>query len=284
MIMKVLVEHRTTYTYGQAVSFSPHVIRLFPRSAPHIRIASQTLNVSADANTMPGLDIYDNIINTVFLPRETKSFSAETRLVLEIDEFNPFNFLVASHALFCPFTYQSAESAILSPFLEPQEAPITLPFFEMPKQPEPTVETLIAITQAVHKNIEYERRDEGEARSAHETLKEKRGACRDTAVLMAEYLRQQKIATRIVSGYLCEFDVRESKRRAEGSLHAWTEAFIPGAGWLGLDGTNGILCNENFVPLAAGLRPQDISPLSGLYYHDSDVESEMKTELNLSLM
>jgi len=201
--MKVLVTHHTTYTYDKPVSFSPHVIRLYPRSVPHIRVISQTLNVSVEANAMPGLDIYDNIISTIFLPQATEKVAVNTRIVLEIHEFNPFNFLVASHALFCPFQYTPAELNILSPFLQPQEEPLDFPFYSMPKQPEPTVETLVAITQALHRNLEYERRDEGEARTAHETLKAGSGACRDTAVLLAEYLRQQKIAARVVSGYLC---------------------------------------------------------------------------------
>ncbi len=279
--MRVRAIHHTVYHYEKPVSFSPHTVRLHPRPAPHLEVRSQTLEVKPSGNLMPGLDLHGNIVTTIFIPEATLEFGAMTRLELDVRPFNPFNFLVADHALTSPFRYEPDEQRGLAAYLAPLEPLLTLPFFTMPNGPEPTVETLVAITQAMHDHIAYERRDEGDARSAHATVAARSGACRDTAVLLAEYLRQQGVAARIVSGYLCEFDVEEAKRVAQGALHAWTEAYLPGAGWIGLDGTNGVLCNENFIPLAAGLVPDDISPLSGRYYHAHAVGSRMTTELSL---
>ena len=137
--------------------------------------------------------------------------------------------------------------------------------------------TLVELTRTLHQTISYERREEGTAQSPAETLRRQRGACRDIAVLLAEMLRDLGLAARVVSGYLAG----GKDSRAEGSLHAWTEVFLPGAGWIGLDPTNGIFCNDNFIPAAVGLRPADITPISGSFYHRDRVPAEMKGRLEL---
>ncbi len=137
----------------------------------------------------------------------------------------------------------------------------------------------MGLNQALHEGIAYERREEGAALLPQETLLHGRGACRDVAVLMAETLRSAGLAARLVSGYLREGDAQT--RRAEGSLHAWTEVYLPGAGWVGMDGTNGIFCNHNFVAAAVGLRPADVTPISGAYFHTAEAGSEMTFRLEL---
>ena len=92
-------------------------------------------------------------------------------------------------------------------------------------------------------------------------------------MLLAETLRAAGLAARLVSGYLRETDPKS--RRAEGSLHAWTEVYLPGAGWVGMDGTNGVFSNHNFIAAAVGLRPGDITPIDGKYFYAGDVPSTM---------
>jgi transglutaminase-like putative cysteine protease len=98
-------------------------------------------------------------------------------------------------------------------------------------------------------------------------------------VLLAEILREAGLAARLVSGYLREADAES--RRAEGSLHAWTEVFLPGAGWVGMDATNGVFCNHNFIAAAVGIRPEQITPIVGRYYHERKVAAEMTSRLEL---
>ena len=98
-------------------------------------------------------------------------------------------------------------------------------------------------------------------------------------MLLAELLRQMGLAARLTSGYLRESD--SETKRAEGSLHAWTEVFLPGAGWIGLDATNGVLSNHNFIAAAVGLTPADITPIDGVYFHDTRVPTEMTSKLEL---
>jgi transglutaminase-like putative cysteine protease len=97
--------------------------------------------------------------------------------------------------------------------------------------------------------------------------------------LLAEILRQTGLAARLASGYLRESD--SETKRAEGSLHAWTEVFLPGAGWIGMDATNGVLANHNFIAAAAGLSPADITPIAGTYYHPTSVPAQMTSKLRL---
>jgi transglutaminase-like putative cysteine protease len=141
------------------------------------------------------------------------------------------------------------------------------------------VETLVDLNKRLHECIGYERREQGVALSPVETLRRKRGACRDVAVLAAEMLRQMGLAARLTSGYLRESD--SATKRAEGSLHAWTEVFLPGAGWVGLDATNGVFCNHNFIGAAVGLVPADITPISGAFYHPERIPVQMTSKLEL---
>jgi transglutaminase-like putative cysteine protease len=98
-------------------------------------------------------------------------------------------------------------------------------------------------------------------------------------VLLAEILRGLGLAARIVSGYLREAD--DTIHRAERSLHAWTEVFLPGAGWIGLDPTNGIFCDHNFIAAAVGLRPAHVTPISGNFYHYERVPAQMMSRVEL---
>ena len=141
---------------------------------------------------------------------------------------------------------------------------------------------LVELTKAFRENLQYERRDTGRARPPAETLEGGIGACRDFAVLQAAVLRDNLgLPSRLVSGYVFEEGVATSEKRAEGAMHAWVEVFLPGAGWLGLDPTNGIFCDERHLATAVGLTPADITPIGGAYYGKEKVESEMTASVNL---
>ena len=130
-------------------------------------------------------------------------------------------------------------------------------------------------------HIAYERREEGSAQAPAETLRRSAGACRDTARLLAAALRELGLAARLVSGYLWEPDDSPSPRRAEGAFHAWTEAYLPGAGWVGLDGTNGVWCGPSFIACAAGLSPADITPVLGSYFANAPVTAKMSASVHI---
>ena len=135
------------------------------------------------------------------------------------------------------------------------------------------------LNERLHECVGYERREEGPARSPAETLHLGKGACRDVALLLATILREIGLAARLTSGYLREADAKS--RRAEGSLHAWTEVYLPGAGWIGMDPTNGIFCNHNFIAAAVGIESADVTPIDGSYYQRAPTKAKMTSRLEL---
>ncbi len=169
---------------------------------------------------------------------------------------------------------------MLAPFLKPQspDASTSLPFWKPEKKP--LVSALMELNEEIRKNIQYERRDEGVARDPAETLALGTGSCRDYSWILADTLRANGVAARLASGYLCEFG--EEEKRAEGALHAWVEAYLPGAGWVGMDPTNGTLTNHNHITAAVGLLPGDISPVAGSYYNKTRVASTMDAALEMT--
>jgi len=169
---------------------------------------------------------------------------------------------------------------VLAPYREISR-PVVLPFWKPGPYPVPTLSVLIELNNALHKNLAYERREEGAAREPEETLRLGSGACRDFSVLLASTLRTHGFAARLASGYLCEFGA--GQKVAEGALHAWTEVYLPGAGWVGIDPTNGVFCNQNHITAAVGLTPEDIAPTTGTYFASTSIPATMSVSLQMEL-
>jgi len=280
--MKLGIRYETTYRYGKEVGFSTHDVRLFPRSGRYARVRSFDFKTKPGATVRFSRDVFDNIVAVCFFPERATELQLQLAIALELEEKDPFHFLLENSAIDLPFAYEPSLLAILAAYRERRTSgDLDLPGWQLPTREErqPTVATLVALNKAIHDSIGYERRAEGAAREPLETLRMRRGACRDVAVLLAEILRQMGLAARLVSGYLRETET--VSRRAEGSLHAWTEAFLPGAGWIGMDATNGVFSNHNFISAAVGLTPADITPISGSYYHRDTIPSGMTSRLEL---
>ncbi|MDB6173089.1 MAG: Transglutaminase domain protein [Chthoniobacteraceae bacterium] len=277
--MKIEILYQTQYAYAEPVSLSSHLYRLFPKADRDIVVRKVDFQTNIGAVIGFRRDLFDNEVASVFYPGKTALLGATLRLELEISEKNAFGFLLDTYALNLPFSYKPEEQAVLAPYCS-SAAPIDLPFWKPPISPQPTVSVLVELNSAIHEHFAYERRDEGEARTPAETLALGSGACRDFSLLMAEVLRGMGLAARLASGYLCEFG--EGERRAEGALHAWIETYLPGAGWVGFDPTNGTLCNHNHITAAVGLTPADISPVLGRYFHDTHVPAQMHASLYLN--
>ena len=124
--------------------------------------------------------------------------------------------------------------------------------------------TLTGLNWAIHENLAYERREEGTARTPEETLRLGSGSCRDFAALFAALLREYGVASRLASGFLVE--PGDGDHYAYNALHAWVEAYLPGAGWIGFDPTNGYLCSHHHIATAVGTNPDQITPILGTFY------------------
>ncbi len=278
--MKLSIAYRADYRYERPASLSPHRARIFPRTDLFVKVLSQSFATAPTADIQYRRDIADNLIASCFYPSLIEHLPFELRLELEVREKNPFHFLLDAHALHVPVAYTPDERALLGPFLVPQFS-FQPPFPLAPSGPRPTVETLVTLTLWIHENLTYERRDEGDPFEPAETLSRGAGSCRDFAVLMADVLRLNGVAARLASGFVWEGDRPEEERTAQSALHAWVEAYLPGAGWIGMDPTNGALTDHHFITTAVGLRHADISPISGTYFGKTPIASHLETALDI---
>src|SRR6478609_3703601 len=222
--MKIGVRYETIYRYDRAVRFSPHDVRLFPRSDRFVQIARLDFRTKPETTVRFGRDVFDNIVASCFFGEAAEALELRLAIDVEVTKKNPFDFVLARRAAQMPFAYEEDIASIICAYCQRQTRDaLSLPDWTPPMQelPRETVATLVELTKLLHRTISYQRREEGAAQAPAETLRLRRGACRDTAVLFAEILRDAGLAARIVSGYLRE--AGEEIRRAEGSLHAWAE-------------------------------------------------------------
>ncbi|MEP6776885.1 MAG: transglutaminase family protein [Chthoniobacterales bacterium] len=280
--MKLGLRYETIYRYEQPVGFSPHEVRLFPRPDRFSRVNRLDFKTTPESNVRFVRDVFDNTIASCFFAETAPELRIELAIDLELEPKDPFHFILHESAVDLPFAYERDLIELLAAYRRPTTSKqLDISGWKRPTRDDRrgTVTSLVEFNRAIHESIGYERRETGAAHAPEETLRLGRGACRDVAALAAELLRQSGLAARLTSGYLRETD--GDARRAEGSLHAWTEVFLPGAGWVGLDGTNGVFCNHNFIAAAVGLTPPDITPIHGNYLHETPVSSQMTSRLEL---
>ncbi len=279
--MKLALDYRAEYRYERKVGLSPHVVRLFPRDALQARVVALDFATNASGAVHWRHDLFDNVVAQCFYPREEDHLLYTLRAEIAVEVRNPFGFLLDSRALQWPAEYTERERALLASFLTTGEKTDFPPALR-PMPGREMVGALISMNQWIHANIAYERREDGDAHAPADTLRLRRGACRDTAVLLAAALRAGGQAARLVSGYLWESTTDPSERKAESALHAWTEVFLPGAGWVGLDPSNGVLVDHHYIATAVGLSAADIAPVSGLYFGEEAVPGKLTASLGIT--
>ena len=281
--MHVKIENWMRYSYQEPVSFSTHAIRLYPRTDQSITTHQLQTLVNLESDIQYRRDLFDNIVANCFLPQPGQVLEIRVNLEVELWPKNPFHFLLSPRALQLPFEYTPEENRILAPFrtIYPEEEADTGEIWQLNGKPN-TVDALVDLAHTLHSEIAYEARVEGTARLPSRTIELRSGACRDTALLCATILRQIGLAVRVVSGFLCEFRVDIKDQRAESGLHAWVDVFLPGAGWVGIDPTNGAFCDHRFIPTAVGVQMTDIAPIQGSYFGKHN--GEFDSHLDLSLL
>ena len=279
--MRIAVRYSARYQYAQQASFSPHRVRTFPRHDLFVNIERIAFSTDASADVQYRRDLFDNLTATCLYPAALDHLDFELEFDAVFQAWDPFHFLLDSHALRLPFDYLPEEATVLAPFRGTGYSTGTLPAPLSLSSPRPTVEALVAINSWLHENIGYERREEGDPLAPRDTLEREKGSCRDFAVLLAEVLRCHGLAVRLASGYLWQDSSQSSPEHAENAFHAWVETFLPGAGWIGLDPTNGIFCDHHFLATAVGLTARDIAPILGRYYGTKTIASTLQTELSI---
>lgn len=281
MGIKVALEHRTSYTFDRLVEVHPHVVRLRP--APHSRtpIEAYSLQVEpADHFVNWQQDAFGNFLARLVFPTRTRSLTITVGLIADMKVVNPFDFFIEDYAERVGFAYPKALAEDLKPYLRPVDeedegsgpgdlAAAWVSNFSVAPDTR-TIDFLVALNRAVNADVGYSVRMEPGVQTPDVTLRTGIGSCRDSAWLLVSILRQLGLAARFVSGYLVQLtsDV-EALDGPSGpaadftDLHAWTEVYIPGAGWIGLDPTSGLFAGEGHIPLSATPHPESAAPITG---------------------
>lgn len=274
MSIHVALNHVSHYRYDRPVQLGPQVVRLRPAPHSRTRILSYSLRVEPAQHFVNWQqDPQSNYLARLVFPEKTQEFRIEVDLVAEMAVLNPFDFFLEPRAEKVPFAYDEGELHELAPFLV--KLPATPQFQSyldgITREPTPTVDFLVSLNQRVQRDIGYLIRLEPGVQTPEQTLDKRSGSCRDSAWLLVQLLRHLGLAARFVSGYLIQLapDVKslDGPSGAEADftdLHAWCEVFLPGAGWIGLDPTSGLLAGEGHIPLACSPEPSSAAPVTGV--------------------
>ncbi len=273
MTIRVALNHRTAYDYDKLINVNPQMVRLRP--APHCRtpIISYSLKVEPSEHFINWQqDPHGNFIARFVFPKKTRRLEVVVDLIADMTVINPFDFFIEDSAENFPFDYESWLERELKPFLETEACGAEFAKFlaSIDRKKTHIVNFLVGLNCRLQQEIKYLIRLEPGVQTAEETLEKGCGSCRDSAWLLVQLLRHLGLAARFVSGYLIQ--LAPDQKSLDGpsgtevdftDLHAWTEVYIPGAGWIGLDPTSGLLAGEGHIPLAGTPDPVSAAPITG---------------------
>jgi transglutaminase-like putative cysteine protease len=275
--VRLLVQHRSHYRYPEPALLGTHTLRLHPAAHAKATIETYRLGCEQAERIRWILDPHGNRVAQLSFawPERQRELEIVVEMAVEIRPVNPFDFFVDHRCSELGFDYPAEYRSELEPFSRSDDpAYATGPRFEALLAELPSsgdvVQALVQLNRRVNAMVTYVIREEAGVWTPEQTLEHGRGSCRDSAVLLVALLRRRGIAARFVSGYLIQVtdegmlpDLPKGLDHDVADLHAWAEAYIPGAGWIGLDATSGLLAGEGHIPLACASTPALAAPLYG---------------------
>ena len=287
---RLTIRHETTYRYRNPVRFGPHRLMFRPRDSHDLRLLEATISVAPEAELRWLHDVFGNSVTIATFTQPADSLTFISEIIIERYFANTLTFPIDRFAQMLPFSYPASEvpdlgRTIERHYFDPDRlvSDWTRQFLGTYDGPTSTEGFLLSLTSGIRDSLRYEIRNEPGVQTPVETLQRKAGSCRDFAVLMMEAVRSVGLAARFVSGYLYDpaIDGEESEISGAGATHAWVQVYLPGAGWLEFDPTNGSNGGANLVPIAVAREPAQAIPVAGTYDGASDDFIEMAVDVSV---
>ncbi|MEN9205860.1 MAG: transglutaminase family protein [Thermostichales cyanobacterium SZTDM-1c_bins_54] len=274
--MEYQILHQIRYDYSQPVRLEPHRLLLHPRQSPRQQVHSFTLHIQPQPSGQAwNWDLNGSQPLTCWFRDPLTALNIQMQATVGIDCPNPFAFLLESWAARLPIDYPHALYHHLSPDLQVSPDPLlgNLVWEWQQEVQGSTVGFVCLANQRVHEHCRYQERPSGDPWPAAITWARQQGSCRDLAVLLMTCYRLAGLAARFVSGYVWT-------ERGSRHLHAWTEVYLPGAGWRGFDPTQGLAVAEHHIAVAAHGIPRFTAPVQG-YFQPAEARSTLTTQVHV---
>jgi len=282
------IHHKTEYRYAHPVAFGEHRIMLRPRDGHDLRVLSNDLEISPQPMSLRWIhDVFGNSVAIATFDERAEILSFVNTATVEHNPAEEFALTPDDTAYFYPFVYDDEEFPDLQQFITPQYgdpqgelAGWALNFLDA-EGPTPSFKILSEMTHGIREAFTYRKRHEQGTQHPLDTLQTRSGTCRDYALFMIEALRRLGIAARFVSGYIATPGDRAHGYVGGGNTHAWVQVYLPSAGWIEFDPTNGIVGTRDLVRVAVARDPRQAIPLHGTYLGSADAFVGMEVAINV---
>lgn len=283
--MKLHIHHLTQYEYSSVISLGVHRLYLLPQFRTYLSVVSQKLSISPNpAGLGDKIDLAGNSFRQTWFNDPTDLLKIESELLIETKEFNPFDFIIDPDFLTKSFdsgkpvfSYPSENYDLISPFVRLTEFASAGDLLNSSwEESSGITDWLARLTNLIYQNWNHEIRHEENIWDPGFTFANKGGSCRDLAWMEMMLLRQTGLATRFISGYAFNPNLDDGHE-----LHAWLEVYLPGAGWIGLDPSLGLLTDHQYIPLATHPQPTQTLPVQGTFAGNATANLHTRVDLEL---
>jgi transglutaminase-like putative cysteine protease len=270
------IVHRTRYEYAEPVTLNDYRLMFRPRDSHDLRLLHTNLVIEPAASVRWIHDPFGNSIAIAAFPQEPVS-ALEFTSTIKVEHFAVPAELppIEDYARKLPFSYLAEEAPDLARYVERHypdpDARVsnwTRQFLEGGEESaNDTFAVLVRMCQGIQAQLNYAMRFEIGTQPPATTLESGGGTCRDYALLMMEGARSFGLAARFITGYLYDpvLDKAEGQEVSPAQPHAWMEVYLPGAGWMEFDPTNGIVGSDRLIRVAVARDPEQAMPIKGTF-------------------
>ena len=265
------VRHSTTYSYRRAVGFGEHRILFRPRDSQDQRLLDFSLEITPAPSDLHWIhDVFNNCVAVAEFDTDASELRFESRIVLDHAPLEILRFRATTGARSFPLVYDAEtlpdlQSCIQRQYPDDGEVERWAQQFVRARRRIDIAHLLARMTTAIQEDFNYSRRFERGTKPPVDTLTSRTGTCRDFALLMMEAARALGLAARFVTGYIYVPTRDGPEHSGGGATHAWVQVFLPGAGWVEFDPTNGIVGNRDLIRVGVARDPYQALPLHGTY-------------------